>query len=76
MTTSTDCIILPNGRGLVFAALGVRVFGEQIGQATKDKAAWHTVVIRSTILPGTMRKTVIPVLEAVKVMTYVSTIGT
>lgn len=36
---------------------------EQIGQAMKDKAAWHTVVIRSTILPGTMRKTVIPILE-------------
>lgn len=29
----------------------------------KDKAAWHTVVIRSSILPGTMHKTVIPILE-------------
>jgi GDP-mannose 6-dehydrogenase len=36
---------------------------EQIGQALKHKAARHTVVIRSTILPGTMRRTVIPILE-------------
>jgi GDP-mannose 6-dehydrogenase len=36
---------------------------EQIGAALKQKAAWHTVVIRSTVLPGTMRKLVIPVLE-------------
>jgi len=36
---------------------------EQIGQALKAKTAWHTVVIRSTILPGTMRNIVIPILE-------------
>lgn len=36
---------------------------EQMGQALKNKDARHTVVIRSTILPGTMRKVVIPVLE-------------
>ncbi len=36
---------------------------EQMGLALKDKSARHTVVIRSTILPGTMRGIVIPVLE-------------
>jgi GDP-mannose 6-dehydrogenase len=36
---------------------------EQIGQALKQKDEWHTVVIRSTILPGTMCQIVIPVLE-------------
>ena len=41
----------------------VRRVCEQIGQALKDQAAWHAVVIRSTILPGTMRKIVIPILE-------------
>jgi GDP-mannose 6-dehydrogenase len=41
----------------------VRRVCEQIGQALKEKAAWHVVVIRSTILPGTMHKTVIPALE-------------
>ena len=41
----------------------VRHVCEQIGRALKDKRDRHTVVIRSTILPGTMRKIVIPVLE-------------
>ena len=41
----------------------IRRVCEQIGQALKDKAAWHAVVIRSTILPGTMHKIVIPILE-------------
>ena len=36
---------------------------EEIGLALKSKAARHTVVIRSTILPGTMRQVVIPTLE-------------
>jgi GDP-mannose 6-dehydrogenase len=36
---------------------------EQIGQALKEKDEWHTIVIRSTILPGTMCQIVIPTLE-------------
>jgi GDP-mannose 6-dehydrogenase len=36
---------------------------EQIGAALKVKSERHTVVIRSTILPGTMKSAVIPVLE-------------
>ncbi len=36
---------------------------ELIGMALKNKEARHTVVIRSTILPGTMRGIVIPTLE-------------
>jgi len=36
---------------------------EEIGHALKRKSERHTVVIRSTILPGTMRDIVIPVLE-------------
>ncbi len=41
----------------------IRRICEQIGEALKTKAARHTVVIRSTILPGTMYKVVIPTLE-------------
>jgi GDP-mannose 6-dehydrogenase len=41
----------------------IRRICEQIGQALKDKATRHTVVVRSTILPGTMSKIVIPILE-------------
>lgn len=41
----------------------IRRICEQIGEALKNKAAHHTVVIRSTILPGTMHGIVIPVLQ-------------
>jgi GDP-mannose 6-dehydrogenase len=41
----------------------VRHVCEQIGRALREKRQWHTVVIRSTVLPGTMRRIIIPVLE-------------
>jgi len=41
----------------------IRRICEQIGEALRDKPAHHTVVIRSTILPGTMHGVVIPTLE-------------
>jgi GDP-mannose 6-dehydrogenase len=41
----------------------IRRICEQIGEALKRKTARHTVVIRSTILPGTMKTTIIPTLE-------------
>jgi GDP-mannose 6-dehydrogenase len=41
----------------------IRRVCELIGKVLKNKNARHTVVIRSTILPGTMRDIVIPTLE-------------
>ena len=41
----------------------IRRVCEEIGKTLKNKPARHTVVIRSTILPGTMRQIVIPILE-------------
>jgi GDP-mannose 6-dehydrogenase len=41
----------------------IRRVCEQIGKALKTKGDRHTVVIRSTVLPGTMRGIVIPILE-------------
>jgi len=41
----------------------VRRTCEEIGEALRHKVGRHTVVIRSTILPGTMREIVIPTLE-------------
>jgi GDP-mannose 6-dehydrogenase len=41
----------------------VRKVCEQIGAALKEKGGFHVVVARSTMLPGSMRNTVIPTLE-------------
>ncbi len=41
----------------------IRRVCELIGEALRNKSARHTVVIRSTILPGTMHQIVIPILE-------------
>jgi GDP-mannose 6-dehydrogenase len=41
----------------------VRRVCEEIGTALKEKVGFHVVVIRSTILPGSMREVVIPALE-------------
>lgn len=41
----------------------IRRICEQIGQVLRDKTTRHTVVIRSTILPGTMENIILPILE-------------
>jgi GDP-mannose 6-dehydrogenase len=41
----------------------VRTVCEEIGQALRTKDEYHVVVARSTMLPGSMRTTVIPTLE-------------
>ncbi|MEE2762662.1 MAG: UDP-glucose/GDP-mannose dehydrogenase family protein [Pseudomonadota bacterium] len=50
----------PNGDlGLSF----VEKVARDIGAALRAKSAWHLVVVRSTVLPGTVRDLVIPMLE-------------
>jgi GDP-mannose 6-dehydrogenase len=57
------CVGTPSQLNGNLDSTSVRRVCELIGAALKDKATRHTIVIRSTIVPGTMRKVVIPVLE-------------
>ncbi|HEY3487636.1 MAG TPA: UDP-glucose/GDP-mannose dehydrogenase family protein [Gammaproteobacteria bacterium] len=42
----------------------VEAVSRDIGKALRSKNDWHTVVIRSTILPGTAKKVILPILES------------
>jgi len=41
----------------------VEAVSQEIGKALAGKSEWHTVVIRSTVLPGTINNVVRPILE-------------
>src|SRR5690606_16271888 len=58
------CVGTPgNGNGSLSLEFVDRVCRD-IGAALAEVSGWHLVAIRSTMLPGSMRETVIPALEA------------
>lgn len=42
----------------------VRQAARQVGEALRDKSSFHTVVVKSTVVPGTTEEVVLPALEA------------
>lgn len=60
---SLVCVGTPSRRNGGLDTAAVERVCEQIGAAIAAKGAAHLVVMRSTILPGTMRGVVIPTLE-------------
>ncbi|NWG46219.1 MAG: UDP-glucose/GDP-mannose dehydrogenase family protein [Alphaproteobacteria bacterium] len=61
---SLVCVGTPSRRNGSLDTRAVEAVCGEIGRAIAGKSSRHTVVIRSTILPGTMRGLVIPALEA------------
>src|SRR5438309_224630 len=61
---SLVCVGTPSrANGSIDLTYVLRV-SQQIGAVLREKRSWHTVVIRSTVMPGTIDTHVIPAIEA------------
>lgn len=58
------CVGTPSKKNGDLDLVYVEAVCAQIGAALRDKTSRHTVVVRSTVLPGTVKNLVIPTLEA------------
>ena len=58
------CVATPSLRSGKLDFSSIERVCREIGHALQKKSAFHTVVIRSTVLPGTLENVVIPTLEA------------
>jgi GDP-mannose 6-dehydrogenase len=60
---SLVCVGTPSARSGNMSTEYLERVAEQIGQALSGEDRWHTVVFRSTMLPGTCLDLLIPILE-------------
>src|SRR5262245_4605899 len=58
------CVGTPSQRNGKLDLTYIRKVCADIGRALKTKDAFHHVVIRSTVLPGTTQETIIPAIES------------
>lgn len=57
------CVGTPSAPDGAIGTVYIEAVCKEIGSALKKKSAFHSVIIRSTIVPGTMDSLCIPILE-------------
>jgi GDP-mannose 6-dehydrogenase len=60
---SMICVGTPSLRNGDLDLHYVENVASEIGAALREKSGWHTVVVRSTVLPGSVKNRIIPMLE-------------
>src|SRR5882757_5660206 len=64
---STDlsliCVGTPSRKNGDLDTSSLKSVCAEIGTALRQKSTWHSVIVRSTVLPGTIRNVIIPELE-------------
>ncbi|MRK22038.1 nucleotide sugar dehydrogenase [Pseudomonas sp. JG-B] len=60
---SLICVGTPSKKNGDLSLNYIEAVCREIGFALRDKADYHTIVVRSTVLPGTVRNVVIPIIE-------------
>jgi GDP-mannose 6-dehydrogenase len=59
---SLICVGTPNQRNGCLNLAAVSEIASTIGQAIRNKKTRHTIVVRSTVIPGTIRRVVVPLI--------------